>query len=191
MSSIPNKYNMIVAVDENWCIGNKGNLLVYLPEDMKYFKAITTNRVVVMGKNTQNSLPFKGLKDRINIVLTSTHTNPGYIYRYKDRVIVYTSGIDCIPSLIKEINEANMSDKLDNRYITDGDVFIIGGGQIYKEFLENDLIDTIYLTKIHHKYEGDTFIPNLYDLGFKDFDIVVPETVNINGIKYSISILKK
>jgi dihydrofolate reductase len=70
-------------------------------------------------------------------------------------------------------------------------IFVIGGGQIYKYFLEHDLIDTIYLTTIYHEYTGDTHIPNLYELGFKETSVIIPKTTNDNGITYGISVLKK
>ncbi|MBO4594179.1 MAG: dihydrofolate reductase, partial [Clostridia bacterium] len=60
----------IVAVDKKWGIGKKNGLLFSLPEDMKYFKEKTLNKVVVMGSNTLKSFPNgKPLKDRVNIVL--------------------------------------------------------------------------------------------------------------------------
>ena len=61
---------MIVACDENFGIGYKGNLLVRIPEDMKRFKDLTMNDIVVMGRKTQESLPKGYLPSRTNIVLS-------------------------------------------------------------------------------------------------------------------------
>ena len=60
----------IVAVDNNWGIGFNGNLLEHIPEDLKYFKALTTNHIIVMGRKTWDSIPVKPLKDRLNIVIS-------------------------------------------------------------------------------------------------------------------------
>ena len=64
------RINMIVACDENYGIGYKGNLLVHIPEDMKRFKNFTKNNVVVMGRKTLESLPKGYLPNRKNIVLS-------------------------------------------------------------------------------------------------------------------------
>jgi len=61
----------IAAVDLNWGIGYRGNLLERIPEDMKFFKQMTIGKVVIMGRKTFESLPGKEpLKDRVNIVLS-------------------------------------------------------------------------------------------------------------------------
>ena len=62
----------IVAVDNNWGIGYNGNLLEHIPDDLKYFKQLTSNKMVVMGRKTWDSLPIKPLPDRLNIVITNT-----------------------------------------------------------------------------------------------------------------------
>ena len=67
----------IVAVDNNWGIGFNGDLLEHIPEDLKYFKALTSGHVVVMGRKTWDSLPKKPLPDRLNIVITSQERHFG------------------------------------------------------------------------------------------------------------------
>jgi dihydrofolate reductase len=63
----------IVAVDQNWGIGYQGNLLQRIPEDLKFFKQLTIHKVVIMGRGTFDSLHGRTpLKDRVNIVLSST-----------------------------------------------------------------------------------------------------------------------
>ena len=77
---------LIVAVDKNWAIGNKGDLLTSIPEDKKFFRETTTGNVVVMGKKTLLSFPNGlPLKNRINIVLT-TDVN----FTAKDAIIVHS-----------------------------------------------------------------------------------------------------
>ncbi len=188
------KYNMIVAADMNWCIGNKGSLLTHLPLDMKFFKAITTKKVVIMGKKTQESLP-NGLylKDRINIVLNQDGIKSEVSPTENNTILIDHDNINTVPNIVSSLNKLAVSENVYYKfnYMTDGDVFVVGGGQIYREFLNRDMIDTIFLTKIHHEFNGDTYIPDLYELGFKVVDTLLPITENKDGIKYEILMLKK
>lgn len=63
--------NAIAAVDKNYGIGYKNELLIHIPNDLKHFKEITLNNIVVMGRKTYESLPNGALPDRLNIVITS------------------------------------------------------------------------------------------------------------------------
>ena len=194
---IYNKYSMIVAADEDWCIGKCGQLLDRFEEDMRFFRSVTNNKVVIMGDNTSKSLPNgQYLKNRLNIILDNSKTSIRSVNCNDDTnttLAVYVPEIDFIPFLIKQFNDVTLNlNKYPNfNYMTDSDVFVIGGGQIYRYFLENDLIDTIYLTKIHHKYGGDTYIPNLYELGFREVEKISPEFINKNEVKYEIVKMKK
>ncbi len=86
----------IVAVDSNWGIGYKGSLLLRIPEDMKFFKEMTLGKVVIMGRETFESLPGKEpLKDRVNIVLS---TKEGY---GGDRITLFNS----LDGIIREIKK--------------------------------------------------------------------------------------
>ncbi|MCR4674253.1 MAG: dihydrofolate reductase [Lachnospiraceae bacterium] len=129
----------IVAVDKNWAIGLNGKLLVSIPEDMKFFRATTLGKVVVMGRKTLESFPNqKPLKDRVNIVVTRDKS-----YK-KDGVIVVTD----LDQLKTELEKYNSDD-----------VFVIGGESIYKQLI--DECDTAYVTKIDYAYEADAYFPNL------------------------------
>ena len=131
----------IVAVDENWGIGFNGQLLEHIPEDMKFFKKITTGNVVIMGRKTWESLPIKPLPDRLNLVVTS-----------KGR------GVDCMTAFI-DMEEAKVRAAM-ARNDREDNWFVIGGGQIYEQLLP--LCDRVYVTKIHKAYENvDTYFPNL------------------------------
>lgn len=106
---------LIVAVDNQWGIGKNNDLLVSIPEDMKFFRETTKNGVVVMGRKTLESFPNgKPLKNRLNIVLSQT------LKVYDENVLYFKS----IENLLTYIN----NNKLDN-------VFVIGGGSIYKQLL--------------------------------------------------------
>ena len=129
----------IVAVDLNWGIGCDGKLLETIPEDKKFFKEKTIGKVVVMGRETFESLPGKApLKDRVNIVLSR---NENYM---DDRLIICNS-ID------ETFDQLKKYDK--------NDIFVIGGEVIYKQFLSH--CEEIYVTKIKNKYSADKYFPNL------------------------------
>ena len=128
----------IVAVDKNWGIGKKNDLLFSLPEDMKYFREKTLNKVVIMGSNTLKSFPnSKPLKNRTNIVLF-----PGGEKRD-----------DCI--VVDSIEE--LKDVLKN-YNTD-EVFVIGGAMFYKTMLP--YCTHVYVTKVDADGGAEVFYENL------------------------------
>ena len=131
--------NLIVAVDKNWAIGYKGKLLISIPEDMKFFRETTTGHTVVMGKNTLLSFPnSKPLKNRNNIVIALE----------KDFTVEGATTVYSIEEALDEIK----------KYDSD-DVYVIGGGSIYKQLLP--YCDKAYITYIDHSYGADTFFPNL------------------------------
>lgn len=129
--------NLIVAVDEKGAIGYKGDLLVKIPQDLKFFKEKTTGKAIIMGRKTLESMPGgKPLPNRLNIVITG-QTN----YQIKDAIVVAS---------IKEALEAAAQYKKE-------DVFVIGGETVYRQML--DQCTVAYITKIHRQYEADTFFP--------------------------------
>ena len=128
----------IVAVDEHWGIGFNGDLLEKIPEDLKYFKALTTGHVVIMGRKTWDSLPHKPLPDRTNIIIS----NQGNLLLENGAIRLK------LEDLLLGI--ANFEE----------DIFVIGGGTIYKELLP--FCDRVYVTKIFKSHENvDTYFPNL------------------------------
>lgn len=134
--------NMIVAVDKNWAIGNKNQLLISIPADHKMFRKETTGKVVVLGRKTLETFPNGlPLPNRTNIILSS---NPKY--KVKDAVVVH--GID---ELLNELK------KYDTK-----DVYIIGGETVYRQMLP--YADTVHVTKIEREYEADAFFPNLDEM---------------------------
>lgn len=87
----------IVAIDKLWGIGNNGDLLFRIKEDIKFFKEVTTGKVVVMGRKTLDSLPNgEPLKDRINLIITSDIS-----YESHDNIVF--GNIDDINEEIKKI----------------------------------------------------------------------------------------
>ena len=134
--------NLIVAVSENDAIGKDNKLLFHLKDDMKNFKRLTTGNVVVMGRKTYESIG-KPLPDRINVIISR-------------RVHENSENVKWVTSLEDAINTSK-----DNGV----DIYIIGGGSIYREALEKDIVDRIYLTRVKKKVDdADTFFPKLdYD----------------------------
>lgn len=131
--------NLIVAVDKNWAIGNKLELLVRIPNDHKMFREETTGKVVVLGRKTLETFPNKlPLKNRTNIILSTNKE-----YKVKDAIVVHS-----IEELLVQLEQYNTKD-----------VYIIGGGSIYKELLP--YCDVAHVTKIEHAYEADAYFPNL------------------------------
>lgn len=130
---------ILVAVDLNWGIGYKGNLLERIPEDMKFFKQMTLGKVVVMGRETFESLPGQEpLKDRINIVLTRSEN------LISDKVTICHS----LNEMFNELEKYNSED-----------VFVIGGESIYSQLLP--YCSEAYVTKIENKYVADKFFVDL------------------------------
>lgn len=129
----------IVAVDSNWAIGYNNQLLVSIPADMRFFKAETTNKVVVMGKNTLESLPGgKPLPNRTNIVVALE----------KDYRVPGATVVNSIEEALEAVKDYNTDD-----------VYIMGGASIYKQFLQ--YCDVAHVTKIDYAYRADVYFPNL------------------------------
>ncbi len=134
--------NLIAAVDENWAIGNKNQLLVRSPADQKFFRETTTGKVVVMGRKTLESFPNGlPLKNRTNIVLTHDKK-----YNVKDAIIVHS---------LEELHEEL------KKYPSE-DIYIIGGEQIYRQLV--DECDVAHITKINFAYDADAYFPNLDEM---------------------------
>lgn len=134
--------NIIVAVDNNWGIGYKNDLLVRIPNDQKFFREKTTGNVVIMGRKTLESFPEgKPLKNRTNIVITSDKT-----YKVDGAIVVHS-----IEEALRKIKNIPIEN-----------VFVIGGSSIYTQMIS--ICDTIYVTKISHTFEADTYFPNLDEM---------------------------
>ena len=127
---------IIVAVDENGAIGRNNDLLFHIKDDLKNFKALTTNNTVVMGRNTWESLPIKPLPNRENIVLTTTENE--------------LSGAKVLHSFEELEVYLKCYDK---------DVYIMGGSSIYNQIMEKGLVDEAHVTFVKEVVEdADTFI---------------------------------
>ncbi len=128
--------SIIVAIANKNAIGNNNKLLCYLPNDLKWFKKHTSSFNILMGRNTFLSLPKGALPKRTNIVLTH---NKSEIFE----------GCKMAYSIEEAISFFD-KEKLN---------FVIGGASVYSQFLP--LATRLYLTKIHHDFEADTYFPEI------------------------------
>ncbi len=169
--------NAIVAVDKDWGIGKDNDLLVHIPEDLRYFKKKTIEKCVVFGRKTVESLPLgKPLPKRDHIVLTG---NRDYTVEARENYacdICHTKE-DAL-ELVAEYEAAARTMGEDPEEA----VFVCGGAEIYNLFF--DECDVFYVTKIDKSFRADRFFPNLDELGFKvtwESEEKVDETT---GIKF-------
>ena len=134
------KVSLIVAVDAEGGIGRDNDLMWHLPEDMKFFKEKTSGQIVVMGRKNYESIPerFRPLPKRENAVLTRNEDFKA------EGCKVFHSLNEC---LIAYENEEERT------------VFIIGGGEIYRLALEEDVVYEMFITHIDKAYGADTFFP--------------------------------
>lgn len=135
--------NMIFAIDKNWSIGNKGELLFRIPEDLKRFKRITEENIVIMGRKTLESLPGgKPLENRINIVLTKNKN-------YKKEKVKIVNSIEELDILLENINPEKRLEE-----------FLIGGGEIVEQLIHR--CTKAYITRVSEEVDKvDTKIPDL------------------------------
>jgi dihydrofolate reductase len=128
---------IIAAISTNNALGKDNDLIWYLPADLKRFKKTTTGHHILMGRNTFESIG-KPLPNRTTIIITR---NESY---FKDGCLIASSLEEAI-ELAKE----------------DEQIFIIGGAQVYKYAIENNIVDTLDITLVHHKFEADVFFPKI------------------------------
>ncbi len=146
---------LIVATDPNGVIGKDNTIPWHLPEDLKLFKKRTVGGSVIMGSKTWKSLPKKPLPDRKNYVLTRSLT------WFNDSRVVWCS------SLTDAIKDANTEN-----------IFIIGGEQIYKEALKQNVVDRIILSKLKKEYDGNRYFKVPEDWveyqrdNYQEFDVI-------------------
>lgn len=144
------RISIVVAVTKkNAAIGNGGKLLFHISDDLKRFKAITKGHPVIMGRKTFESIG-RPLPERTNIVITR---NPDY----------KAEGVIVVSSLENALKKANGIERLnlksEERFnLVHGEIFIIGGGEIYAQGLP--YTDKLYLTLVESDAVGDVFFPD-------------------------------
>ena len=132
-------FKIICCINNKFYIGKNNKLLYHIKDDMDNFKNITTGNVVIMGRNTFESLPNKKpLPNRINIIITS---NKNYHIESNENTYIASSIEDA----------ANLCKSLFN----DKKWYVIGGASIYKQFLSLNMVDEMLLTIVDDNTEGD------------------------------------
>ncbi|MCX4255073.1 MAG: dihydrofolate reductase [Bacilli bacterium] len=149
------KITIIAAIGKNRELGRNNDLIWHLKEDMKFFKEKTSNHKIVMGYNTFKSLPGL-LPNREHIILTHQNINDNNITRFDD--------FEKLKSFLNQLEE---------------DVFVIGGGAIYSQFL--DIAQELLLTEIDDTSDADVYFPKFTKAKYKK--IIIKENEE-NGIKY-------
>ncbi|CCG20065.1 dihydrofolate reductase [Taylorella asinigenitalis 14/45] len=160
------KICIIVAYSRNHVIGLDGDMPWRLKGDLAYFKKTTMGCPIIMGRKTRDSLG-RPLPGRLNIAITRDTT-------YK------AEGTETLPSLEDAL-------KFAKKHSETRDIFIIGGGQIYKQALP--LADRVYATEIQHEFKGDTFFPQLD--GSEWIEISRDPQLEENGISYDFVVYEK
>lgn len=133
--------SIIVALADNHIIGINNQLPWHLPADLKHFKAVTTGKPIIMGRKTWESLG-RPLPNRLNIVIS----------RQADFV---AEGAEVYATLEKAMLRAN--EWATAQQVTE--MMLIGGAQLYNMALETNVVDKLYLTRVHLKPEGDAWFP--------------------------------
>lgn len=130
---------LVVAVDKEWGIGYKGELLARVRADLRYFRSLTKDKTVILGSTTLSTFPGgKPLKDRLNIVL-SRRTD----YAPEGALVVHS-----IDELLDTVKDHNAEE-----------IVVIGGASVYRQFLP--YCDTAYVTKFNKSFDKDTYFENL------------------------------
>lgn len=165
---------LIVAAAQNGVIGRNNQLPWYLPEDLKYFKATTLGKPIVMGRKTYESIG-KPLPGRTNIVISR---NPDYA----------VEGVKTVTSLERAFELA------ENVAFIDGaqEVMVIGGAQIYAEAL--NLLgagDRLYLTKVHSDVDGDAYFTDFDESDWQLLEQIDHEASGNNPYDYSFCVYEK
>ena len=141
--------NLIVACDKNYGIGINNKLPDWkIDGDLKRFRELTTgngNNVVIMGRNTYESLPNGPLKNRLNIIVSRKYTEIEFAKQIQ-------SSIKCFTNL-EDAYKFSVDYTKDN-----GEIWVIGGSQIYEESVKLNLVKEIFVTKLDEVYDCDTFL---------------------------------
>ena len=164
--------SMIAAVAKNRVIGKNNQLIWNLPKDMKFFMDSTMGKYIITGRKNYESIPekYRPLKNRTNIIVTR---NYNYI----------AQGCTVVNSISDGINLA--------RENGEEECFIIGGGQIYQQALEGNMVDKLYITHVDGEFEGDTFFPEVDYNNWKSTLVMSNEADQKNPLDFSVIIYEK
>lgn len=165
-----NTLSIIVAAAENNVIGNNNDLIWRLPTDMKYFKDTTSGHCVIMGRKNYESIPekYRPLSNRTNIIVS----------RQANYIAPNCIVVNSIESALNKASE-----------ISKDEIFIIGGAQIYTQCI--DLVDKIYLTRVHATLEGDAYFPSLNMNKYKNISSLYIQADSKNEHSFTFHVYEK
>ena len=162
----------IAAVADNGIIGRDSDLPWSLPEDMRYFQRTTRGHHVITGRKNYETIPakYRPLKDRVNLVVTRSadYEAPGAVV---------------VGSLEAALEHAAAAGETE--------VFIIGGGQIYREALAKKLVQRLYITLVHAAVEGDTHFPTLDPADWQEHSRIRHEADERHAHAFSFVVLHR
>ena len=162
------KIKLIAATDLHYGIGKNGSLLFKIPEDMRLFKQLTTGNIVLMGRKTFESIGYKPLPDRINIVISSTK-------KYEIEGVINLDNLETAVEFVRQ-------------KFPDKDLYIIGGGQVYRRCI--NFVDEIILTRYNRIYEKvDTFFPKVIESEFREAETILEGS--FEGLEFKTSVFTK
>lgn len=153
----------IVAIAKNNAIGKDNDMIWHLPDDLKHFKRTTLGKPILMGRKSYESLG-KPLPGRPNIVVSRSYSelpknNPSSVYKDMEAVGSEPPKINTGPFLYPSIEEGINAMRDMGEEMGADEVFITGGGQIYKETLP--YTQRLYVTILDRDYEADIFFPQI------------------------------
>lgn len=154
MSLLFSNCSMIVAVSKNGVIGKENSIPWDLPEDLKWFREKTKGNSIIMGRKTFESLGYRALPDRVNIVVSTNDPVPS-----KKGKVYYANNLQTAAYMAESLNP-------------DKEIFFIGGSRIYEE--ASNFVKTLYKTEINQKVKGDTYFP---EIDMKQFEEIQRRTI--------------
>ena len=157
---------IIVAVAENNVIGKDNQLIWHLPADLRHFKQKTMGHPMIMGRKTFEAIG-KPLPGRTTIIVTRQTD-----FKVEGCLVVHS--VEEAIAKGKELDEQ---------------ISVVGGAEIYKQALP--FVDTIYLTRVHHTFEGDTYFPELQDEDWEQVSEEYHEPDEKNNYSYTFLELRR
>ena len=170
------RISLIACINKVNALGKNNDLLYHIKEDLVNFKRLTLGNIIIMGKTTYESLPKKPLPNRTTIIISSDENYNPQVSDDADTVYVCDT-IESALSTAETICEGK-------------EVFVVGGASIYHQFINQRLVDTMFLTVVDDDAEGDVSFPSINQ---EDFRTVFKLTAHVEEGKpsYEFLILKK
>lgn len=171
------RIKLIACINQVNALGKDNNLLYHISSDLANFKRLTMGGVLIMGKNTYESLPKKPLPNRTTIIICDeADYNP---QNDGDQSVFVADSIPSALSIVETLDNEN--------------VFVVGGASIYTQFIDGGLVDEMYLTIVDDDTEGDVTFPEINTSKYQLRYISEPmkDGKGKGAIKYSFAIYQK